>query len=568
MGKRVSEATTDVMVSDRGAPEIPVELIDEAPENTRRSSWGNLDELAQSMRAQGQITPGCVRPSPTAGGRYELVVGARRLRAVGLAGLITFRAEVVPMDDRTAHRRRTVENLQREDISPMEEAEAFRVSRDEHGDSVEEIAASVGRSPGYVHQRLRLLDLVPEIQALIPARLAMSSGLLIAQLPAKVQKDCAQHLAHRWNGGKEDGFLTRDTVEDALAKVTRVIADAPSDTRDAELVPAAGSCSGCSKRTGTQGALFEEANRNDLCLDAGCWTGKTDAVWKRTTDDAKKRGLVVVSEKDAGAKTYDSRTTKFVSLDATALYGNDGMPKTWREIVGPDTEPTGIARDERTGEAFEVVPRDVASQALEAASKKGGKGKGSKGSSADVEHATSAADERYREEARRAKEKEAIERDGRRRAMTALVDAVTRNGSDEGTLRTFIVALMHGSWADVVNQVAQRRGLSLEDASTGKKLAAAEAITRHMVDLREAKDAHELSALAIELVASRSAQFTTDVDGFEALCEARGIDVAHHASEAKKAAAEKKRDKKAKAKGAKSKGSKKGTEAVADAAAE
>ena len=113
-----------------------------AAQPRRHFSREQLEELAASMREHGVLEPVIVRPK---GKDYELVVGERRWRAAQLAGLKVIPAIVRELEDREALELALVENLQREDLNPMEEAEAFRRLADEFGLTQEEIAARVGR---------------------------------------------------------------------------------------------------------------------------------------------------------------------------------------------------------------------------------------------------------------------------------------------------------------------------------------------------------------------------------------------------------------------------------------
>lgn len=538
-----------VMISDRGAPEIPIDLIDEAPENTRRTSWGNLEELAASMQAGGQKQAGKVRQ--TSGGRYELIDGARRFRAAKLAGLVLFRAEIAALSDAEAHEERLVLNNQRQDITPLEEADAFQVSRATHKKSVEEIAAKIGRSSAYVTQRLRLLELDAGIRKLIEAeRLTPSLALLLANLPQKVQKDVGGRLARGLYGGYGDthgdrdgggpqqgsGMITRGDVEAALAEEVHTIKSAPFDTTDPTLVPKAGACTTCAKRTGMQGVLFEEANRNDLCLDMPCWDVKVDALWKLKAALAKATGQEVLDGKAAAEALREAHSYgrgKYVRADQKP---NHDAKKTFGEIVGAE-QLRILARGER-GQIVELVPRDVATQAVKATTKKGGAGESAQ---QKLDSRAEKEAEKHRTYARQQQEKAEIERDGNARAMGALIAAVESGDTAKPVVcafrKVYIAALLEGTWADVSATVCKRRGWSLT-TDRGTRHGGDEVIVREMADLSAA----QLVGLMVEIVATRSS------DGFKELCKACGVDLAHHHREAKKAADAKKAEKKAKEK--------------------
>ena len=146
--------------------EIPVELIAPNPEQPRRHfDEATLAALAESVRQRGVLQPVLVRPAP--GGRYELVAGERRWRAAGLAGLETIPALVRARDDAQALEVALIENMAREDLSPIEEARACAALVEELGLTREEVGRRVGRSRVAVSNLLRLLDLPDEVMTLL-----------------------------------------------------------------------------------------------------------------------------------------------------------------------------------------------------------------------------------------------------------------------------------------------------------------------------------------------------------------------------------------------------------------
>lgn len=121
-----------------------------------------LDELAASVRAHGVLQPILVRRLDDG---WELIAGARRLRAAHLAGLSSIPAHVVTMSDQQAREAQIIENLQREDVHPLDEAEAYeRLLTNDPAYTVEAVAAKIGKSAAYVYGRLTLLRLVPDVR--------------------------------------------------------------------------------------------------------------------------------------------------------------------------------------------------------------------------------------------------------------------------------------------------------------------------------------------------------------------------------------------------------------------
>jgi ParB family chromosome partitioning protein len=146
--------------------QIPVgSLTANARQPRRRIDAEGIQELAESIRAQGLVQPVVVRPLPE--GRYELIAGERRWRAARVAGLATIPALVRESDDRESLLLALVENVAREDLSPVEEARAYAVLVDEFGLSLGEVGDQVGRSKPSVSNRLRLLELPDDVLGLV-----------------------------------------------------------------------------------------------------------------------------------------------------------------------------------------------------------------------------------------------------------------------------------------------------------------------------------------------------------------------------------------------------------------
>jgi ParB/RepB/Spo0J family partition protein len=147
--------------------EVPIGKILPNPAQPRHSyEEESLTELADSIREHGVLQPILVRP---VGSQYELIAGERRWRASRLAQRDTIPAIVAEFDDQTALEVSIIENLQREDVSPLEEAAMFRKMTD-LGYSVRQLAQKIGKDKGYVENRMRLADAPPEVRDLVSVR--------------------------------------------------------------------------------------------------------------------------------------------------------------------------------------------------------------------------------------------------------------------------------------------------------------------------------------------------------------------------------------------------------------
>ena len=159
-----------------------------------------LEQLASSIATHGILQPILVRELPN--GKYQIVAGERRWRAAKLAGLVEVPVIVIDGDDREAAEIALVENVQREDLNPVEEAMAYRALADDYGMTQQEIAAKVGKSREAVANLERLLDLPDEVLALVAAK-ELSAGHARTLLSLREAEDRIQTarraLAEGWS---------------------------------------------------------------------------------------------------------------------------------------------------------------------------------------------------------------------------------------------------------------------------------------------------------------------------------------------------------------------------------
>jgi len=148
---------------------VPLDRIDPNPDQPRLTfDEDSLQELAASITEHGVLQPILVRPG--AEGRYQLIAGERRWRSAQIAGLRDIPALVEEIDDETALEIAIIENLQREDLSPLDEALMYERMTTEHGYSLRKLAQKLGKDKGYIENRLRLADAPSEIKQLVSLR--------------------------------------------------------------------------------------------------------------------------------------------------------------------------------------------------------------------------------------------------------------------------------------------------------------------------------------------------------------------------------------------------------------
>jgi ParB family chromosome partitioning protein len=281
--------------------DVPLSQLNESKSNPRRVfEDAALKELAASIGSQGVLSPLLVRPLTENG--FEIVAGARRYRAAQMAELVTVPVRIVNLSDAEALAAQLVENLIRAEIHPMEEAEGFArlLALEEPEYSIEQIGARVGKQPSFVASRLKLVDLVPvAVDAFYANEIGVGHALLLAKLPAHMQQQalsaCFKEVYN--NGAKPARILlpVRNLQFWIESNVLLVLKEAPFDKRDAQLVPTAGSCADCPKRTGHNKLLFSDdlGKQGDRCTDPGCYLAKVSAQVAKTI--AAKPQLVQIS---------------------------------------------------------------------------------------------------------------------------------------------------------------------------------------------------------------------------------------------------------------------------------
>jgi len=257
---------------------VPVTALVECTSNPRkRFDPKTLEELAASFKTQGVLQPLLVRA--LAEDKYEVIAGARRLRAANLAALEEVPVRVVELSDAACVETQLIENIQRENPHPMEEAFAFYglLHTDGLHYDIHSLAAKTGKSPAFVATRLRLVELQPAIaEAFLADEIGVGHALEIAKLPQPEQQRAFEAAFHAaWNGGKEKRILrpVRALTAWIEQNILLSLEAVPFDKNDEALVPEAGSCANCPKRTGYNTLLFDAALQ-DSCLDKGCYDAK------------------------------------------------------------------------------------------------------------------------------------------------------------------------------------------------------------------------------------------------------------------------------------------------------
>jgi ParB family chromosome partitioning protein len=255
---------------------LAIDTIHESTTNPRQTfEQKKLDELAESIRQHGLIQPITVRPNANG---FEIVAGARRFRAAQLAELFSLPARIVELDDAAAMEWQLVENSQRVDVHPYEEAQGFQRLLDLPGYDVAALVAKSGKSAAHIYARLSLLQLIPTVaESFVQERITTSHANLIARLPQEHQQAAFENCWRKDWQDKEAHLLPAKHLSAWIqANLYLNLAEAPFDREDTTLKPEAGACVTCPRRSGFNTSLFADV-QGDQCLDAPCFQAKVTA---------------------------------------------------------------------------------------------------------------------------------------------------------------------------------------------------------------------------------------------------------------------------------------------------
>lgn len=348
---------------------LPLKALKESPTNPRKT-FAKMEELTASVKSSGLLVPLIVRALEK--DVHEIVAGHRRYRAAKGAGLKEVPCDVRELTDAQVTEIQITENLQRADLSDLEEAETYEALRDLHHYSVDQIAAKIGVSKATIYSRLKLLALCPEARkALADGFLPASVGVPLARLPThKLQASALKEMKDRWTydaGTGSKGVVgAREAIDYIQREFCRTLKGAAFPTGDETLVPEAGSCKTCPKNTatGTPGLFEDLKGAGQTCTDVGCFKLKQAAFWKRTAKKEEEKGAMVLSQEE-GSKLFAfgdkvAYGSKYVELNEK----NHADPKkrTWAELlesVPADKAPPRVVAPDRGLNPHHLVDREA-----------------------------------------------------------------------------------------------------------------------------------------------------------------------------------------------------------------
>lgn len=215
VAEAIEAVTSSTALHDGKLMELPVELIQRGKYQPRRDmNQEALQELADSIKAQGVMQPIVVRP--IAQNRYEIIAGERRWRATQLAQLDKIPAVVRDVPDEAAIAMALIENIQREDLNPMEEAIALKRLQDEFDLTHQEVAEAVGKSRTTVTNLLRLIALGDDVKRLLEnGDIEMGHARALLTLPTDEQRQVANQVIGRGLSVRQTEALVRNLQQSA-----------------------------------------------------------------------------------------------------------------------------------------------------------------------------------------------------------------------------------------------------------------------------------------------------------------------------------------------------------------
>lgn len=319
--------------------DLPLSDIMLSPTNPRQSfDPKKLAELTADIKQRGVQEPIVIRPVTGAERNFQVVFGERRYRASEKAGKKTVPSIVRNLTDEQVFELQIIENLQRENLHPLDEAEAFsrlyELSRHEqqnHDEAVATVAAKVGKEADDIEKSLKLLSLTEAAKtAFRKNQILLGHAFELCRLREDEQKEALAFLTHNTrevnqpNGGRKNVKVMPGVPDLKLWIQENLFLDlekAPFDTQDATLQKTMGACSTCQFRTGNQPILFSDVRKGDTCTVPSCWTEKrNNTLINIANTTAQELGVHSVLKIGIGYKSWNEGK---VPVDAYIEYGSD-----------------------------------------------------------------------------------------------------------------------------------------------------------------------------------------------------------------------------------------------------
>lgn len=368
--------------------QAPLALVTPSLTNPRKTfDAAKLAELTASIAAMGVHQPVLLRPLPAhrledtarlqPRPEYELVCGERRYRASLAAKMLAIPAMVRDLTDDQVLEIQIVENLQRDDLTELEEAEGYEALMHHTDMNADQVATKIGKSRSYVYDRLKLLDLCQEARTSLRDRtIDASRALVVARIPdEKLQIKAMKEIVA---GDRYSEVREPMTYREALQHVQRNymlnLSSAKFKITDESLLAGAGSCKTCTKRTGHDPDLFADIKGADVCTDPPCFHKKEEAHTGQQVEAAKAKGQTVITGKEAAELQGVGYHGKFIGYRRLDDADDSPTAQPLRKIVGglmkqEGIKPVAIEHPSKKGTLVECLPNEVALRLLKMAEK-------------------------------------------------------------------------------------------------------------------------------------------------------------------------------------------------------
>ncbi|WP_244232807.1 ParB/RepB/Spo0J family partition protein [Methylacidiphilum caldifontis] len=335
MMKSIDKKKKPLLKQDSKFSLIPVDQIVLSQDNPRKHfQEEQIEELAVSIEEIGLIHPILVRPA--ANNTYEIISGERRWRACKKLKKPFIECFIHPMDDKMALQVRIVENIQRQNLNPIEEAQGYKKLLD-GGMSIAELSSVIGKGRDYISRMVMLLSL-PEAakEAIITGKMAKRTGWYIARIPVPKLRAIVASEAIAKN------LTVTQVAQIVLENYLLDLRKATFSISVPDLVPGVPSCLDCSKRTGNSKDLFDDIKDEMICTDPECFAQKREADWRRQCLLAHTENKEILNDEESFKHfvpgTSRLRTdSQFVDIDDVCEW--DKKERKWSSLLAEELKP-------------------------------------------------------------------------------------------------------------------------------------------------------------------------------------------------------------------------------------
>lgn len=256
---------------------VSINQIEISKTNPRKSfDEKALAELSQSIKEHGILQPILVRPlndKEEGFEQFELVCGERRYRAATMAGIEDIPVNIRVLTDDEAFELQIIENLERKDVHPMDEADAFKKMIDSGKYTIADIASKMVKSETFITQRLKLVDLIDAVRAdFLAGHLGIGHAILIARCDEFKQLDIYEDAQSK---NQDPHYSTIKDLKETIEEDTYLLTEAKFSLSDTKLNDTC-ACNVCPKRSGANPVLFADM-QDDRCFDIKCFDSKNEA---------------------------------------------------------------------------------------------------------------------------------------------------------------------------------------------------------------------------------------------------------------------------------------------------